>query len=85
MISHTKNRQRENIQTQYMSIWLEENRESYIRMFFCPTCRTPIAQIAGDMVQMYPGSQEVSIGIIIECRNRNCGMKYQFHQVMKKV
>lgn len=61
------------------SVWLEVNQSVGLEMFNCPTCKAPILQIQGDIVTMLPGESPSRLPIIIQCRNPNCGRKYQFH------
>lgn len=77
--SLNKYNEQRNIKTEYVSVWLNEKANTGEEMFYCPRCRFPILQFEGELVTILPGSSPSKLPIAIQCRGRDCGIKYRFN------
>lgn len=60
------------------TIYLVRNDDPYLRPFFCPDCRNMILQYGGEVARIVPDQTSTNLPIVVQCRNRDCGRKYQF-------
>jgi len=74
-----------NIRTDHVSVVLSESPGGGLEMYYCSKCRFPILQYEGLQVKELPGLVPVRLPKIIQCRGRNCGRKYQFVSILKRV
>lgn len=69
------------------TVWLIDIRQGKWNMYWCPDCRSPIAQYLGDLVMEYPGfdaSKSTTMPVMIQCKNPNCGRKVIFQSVAQR-
>jgi len=72
------------IQTEYTTLTLTNNKKSDLKVYYCSTCRYPLLQFKGDLIQELPGCKEVELPIILQCKNPTCGRKYLINAIVKK-
>lgn len=70
---------------QITSVWLtpdlDDPHNSRLKMFFCPTCRTPVIQYKGFISKIVPGELPVELPTVIQCQN--CKSHYCFQSIME--
>jgi hypothetical protein len=70
-----------------MTVWLIDIRQKKWNMYWCPDCRSPIAQYLGDLVMEHPGfdvNSATSLPTMIQCKNPQCGRKVIFQSVVTR-
>lgn len=72
------------IQTTYTTLYLQSNKKAELKIYYCSTCRCPLLQFKGDLVQELPGLTEAKLPMIIQCRNPQCGRKFMVTAIVKK-
>jgi hypothetical protein len=79
-----KQYQREhNIETSYVSLWIEENNKEVPEIYYCSRCKCPVFQFKGNLVTEIPGGSPCKVPIIKQCPNKTCGRKYYVTAVVK--
>jgi len=71
------------IQTAYTTLTLVANKDAELKIYYCSTCRCPLIQFKGDLLQELPGLKEVKLPILLQCRNQECGRKYLINAIVK--
>lgn len=72
------------IQTTYTTLYLQSNNEAELKIYYCSTCRCPLLQFKGDLIQELPGLAEAKLPMILQCRNPSCGRKYMVIAIVRQ-
>jgi hypothetical protein len=69
------------------SVWLIHIDYDDWQMYWCPDCRSPIAQYKGSLVMEHPGFESADLkkaAIMIQCKNPQCGRKIVFQDAIHR-
>lgn len=80
--SVTKDLESSGGKVEYTSVWLKQNLNNDVKIFYCHLCRYPILQYQGDVVTLIPGEAPSQLPIIVQCKGKHCGNKYVFHTIV---
>ncbi len=65
-----------------VSVWLTEDKE--VKAFRCPQCTLMVIQYQGRMVKIIPGATPAVLPFFAQCRNKQCGILYEFVAIIDK-
>jgi len=67
------------------TVWIVPTDNDKWNMYFCPDCKTPIAQYKGDLVAEIPGEAPKPYPVMIQCKNVACGRKILFKEATEQI
>lgn len=67
------------------TVSIVENYEDNWKMWNCPTCKNPVFQYRGKVIQILPGFIPTEVPVLVQCGNSSCRQKYFIKTILARV